>query len=139
MEIYPEIPLQPMEFVPALVTEMGGPGLKIETSLQIQHGDRILVMFELDRKRQQTSAKNPDTEEITYTYTSTLNIIENIGMVQEAGVVRRAEDSNNTYVIGVELIGLRDNEIDYLIRATNEASLNKNENVGQKVPAGTNA
>jgi hypothetical protein len=141
MEIYPEIPLQPMEFVPALVTEMGGPGLKIETSLQIQHGDRILVMFELDRKRQQTSAKNPDTEEITYTYTSTLNIIENIGMVQEAGVVRRSEDNNNTYVIGVELIGLRDNEIDYLIRATNEASLNKNENenVGQKVPAGTNA
>ena len=141
MEIYPETSLQPFEFIPALVTEMGGPGLKIETSAQIQNGDRILIMFELERKKEQTSVKNQDTEEITYTYTSDLTVIENIGMVQEAGVVRRTEDNNNVYVFGVELIGLRDNEIDYLIRATNEASLNKNsnENADQNVTAGINA
>ncbi|MEN6385885.1 MAG: hypothetical protein ABFD79_11915 [Phycisphaerales bacterium] len=136
---FPEIPLKPLYFLPAKVIEMGGPGLKIETSMQVKTGDRILVMFELERSTEHKTVKNPQTDEISNIYTSTLTLAENVGVVEEAGIVRRQEDNSEHYTIGVELMGLRDADIDTLIRATNNASLAKNENAPENTPAEINA
>jgi hypothetical protein len=134
---YPEIPLKPLYFIPAKVTEMGGPGLKIETSMEVAQGDRILVMFELERGKEHKTVKNSETDEISNIYTSTLTLVENVGVIEEAGIVRRKEDGSEHFIIAVELVGLRDADIDTLIRATN-ASLSKNENAEVKTPAEMN-
>jgi hypothetical protein len=125
---FPDVQMQPLSFLPAVVTELGGPGLRIETSLPVKKGDRILVMFELERDTQQSTAKNRETDAVTYVSTSILNIIENIGVVQETGIVKRTYDNQHRPTIAIELIGLKDTEIDCLIRATNAASLENMEN-----------
>ncbi len=120
---YPEITFQPLEFVAATITELGGPGLKIETSLRAQKGDRVLIIFELESKKERSFIKNQETEEITQIYTTTLKVAQNAGMVEEAGIVRRIGENSDSYMLAVELIGLHDKEIDCLIRATNEAAI----------------
>ncbi|PKL50673.1 MAG: hypothetical protein CVV39_01055 [Planctomycetes bacterium HGW-Planctomycetes-1] len=124
-----EISLQPLQFVPALVTELGGPGLRIEAPIEVQSGDRVLIMFELDRKKEQKLIKNPETEEVTEITTTTMKVVEDIGIVEEIGEVKRTEDAQGKLSIAVELKGLQDSDIDCLIRATNIASLNENKNV----------
>ncbi|MDD5010521.1 MAG: hypothetical protein PHQ00_00185, partial [Phycisphaerae bacterium] len=84
-----EISLQPLQFVPALVTELGGPGLRIEAPIDVQAGDRVLIMFELERKKEQKLIKNPETEEVTEITTTTMKVVEDIGIVEEIGEVKR--------------------------------------------------
>ncbi len=124
-----EISLQPLQFVSALVTELGGPGLRIEAPVEVQPGDRVLIMFELDRKKEQKLIKNKETEEVTEITTTTMKVVEDIGIVEEIGEVKRTEDAQGKLSIAVELKGLQDSDIDCLIRATNLASLNENKNV----------
>ncbi len=133
---FPDVQMQPLMFIPAVVTELGGPGLRIETSLQVKHGDRILVMFELERDTQQSSVKYQETDTVKYISTSILKTIENVGIVQEAGIVKRASDNPHCPTIAIELMGLNDSEIDCLIRATNTASL---ENIENNMPEEVNA
>jgi hypothetical protein len=45
----------PPEFVPAVVTELAGPGLRIESTLEVKAGERILVLFSLDEEKDQDS------------------------------------------------------------------------------------
>jgi hypothetical protein len=132
---FPDVQMQPLTFIPAVVTELGGPGLRVETSLPVKHGERILIMFELERDTQQSTVNYRETEVVKYIATSTLKAIENVGVVQEAGVVKRASENPNCPTIAIELVGLNDSEIDCLIRATNTASL---ENV-DKTPEEINA
>ncbi len=120
---FPDVQMQPLTFIPAVVTELGGPGLRVETSLPVKHGERILIMFELERDTQQSTVNYRETEVVKYIATSTLKAIENVGVVQEAGVVKRASENPNCPTIAIELVGLNDSEIDCLIRATNTASL----------------
>jgi hypothetical protein len=40
----------PPEFIPAVVTELAGPGLRIEAPLEIKVGERVLVVFSLDEE-----------------------------------------------------------------------------------------
>lgn len=127
-DLYPDIPLKPLQFVPAVVTELGGPGLKIETSMHVQQGDRILIMFELERERERNLVKNPQTDTFTQISTSTLKVIQNVGVVEETAIVRRTEEKPECFIIAVEMVGLKDSDIDCLIRATNEASINVEEN-----------
>jgi len=133
---FPDVQMQPLTFIPAVVTELGGPGLRIETSLPVRHGERILIMFELERDTQQSSVKYQETESVKYISTSILKIIENVGVVQDAGVVKRVDENPYCPTIAVELVGLSDAEIDCLIRATNTASL---ENADKKEPEEINA
>lgn len=133
---FPDVQMQPLTFIPAVVTELGGPGLRIETSLPVKHGERVLIMFELERDTQQSSVKYQETESVKYISTSILKIIQNVGVVQEAGIVKRVSENPHCPTIAVELVGLNDAEIDCLIRATNTASL---ENVDNKVPEDINA
>jgi hypothetical protein len=121
---FPEILLKPLQFVPAVVTELGGPGLRIEASIEVKVGDRVLIMFELDREKERDSIKNPENSEVT----TVLKIIEDVGIVEEIGEVRRTEDAPEGLSIAVELTGLSDSNIDELIRVTNAASPNENKN-----------
>lgn len=106
----PAATLGPPEFVPAVVTELAGPGLRMESSLEVKAGERILVVFDLAQEQDSILANrgiNP----------ATLKIVEDIGEV------RHAKRTQNGSSIAVELMGLSDSNIDELIRVTNAASL----------------
>lgn len=124
---FPEVALEPLKFAPGVVTEMGGPGLRIETDLQVQAGERILVLFELESEKELKSVKNIETEQMNHIYTSSLRMVQNAGRVQEVGIVKRAAENSTCFTLGIELTGLRDADIDCLVRATNAASLDNEE------------
>jgi len=102
----------PPEFIPAVVTELAGPGLRIEAPLKVEVGDRVLVVLRLDEEEEQASAPEPEDDK-----PSTLKIVEDIGEVRHTKVIP------NGFSIAVELIGLSDSDVNELIRATNAASL----------------
>jgi hypothetical protein len=95
---------KPLQFVHAVVTELGGPGLRIEAPLEVNMGERILVVFKLD-------------EETEPSPVAVSKIIEDIGEVKHSKAIK------NGFSMAVELIGLRDSDIRELIQATNAASL----------------
>ena len=102
----------PPEFVPAVVTELAGPGLRIESRLKVKVDDRVLVMLRLDEE----NGRDPD-EAIQNGKTTTSKIIEDIGEVRQVKAVQ------NGFSIAVELTGLSDSDVSELIRTTNAASL----------------
>ena len=107
------------QFVPAVITELAGPGLRIETALQVKAGQRVLVVFDLHRERGSIST-NPDSRQLAQK------------MMEDIGIVRHVRPIQDAFSIAVELIGLSDSNIDELTRATNAASLiacDKDENI----------
>lgn len=103
----------PPEFIPAVVTELAGPGLCIEASLKLQVGDRVLVVFKLDEEENQDSIN----QELEGDKTATSKVVEDIGEVRHIKAIQ------NGFSIAVELTGLSDTNVSELIRATNAASL----------------
>jgi hypothetical protein len=101
----------PPEFVPASVTELAGPGLRIEAPLEVKVGDRVLVILKLSEEEDNNPGSNRTGK------TAPEKIVENIGEV------RHTKSIKNGFSIAVELIGLSDPNISELIRATNVASL----------------
>lgn len=106
---------KPLEFVPAIVTELAGPGLRMEAPLEVKVGDRVLVMFRLDEEIQQDSDTQHQNNK-----TLTAKIIEDIGEVRHIKAIQ------NGFSIAVELIGLSDSDVSKLIQVTNTASLRAN-------------
>jgi hypothetical protein len=103
----------PPEFIPAVITELAGPGLCIEAPLKLQAGDRVLVVFKLDEEENQDSTRQkPEGDK-----TAAPKIVEDIGEV------RHVEAIQNGFSIAIELTGLSDTDVSELIRATNAASL----------------
>jgi hypothetical protein len=98
----------PPEFVPAVVTELAGPGLRIESRLQVKEGERVLVVFSLDEEQ----GRN-----LTTANTGISKIVEDIGEVRHTRAIP------NGLSIAVELTGLSDSDINELIRVTNAASV----------------
>jgi hypothetical protein len=92
----------PPEFFPAIVTELAGPGLRVEAPLKVIAGDKVLVAFKLDEGNDQG---------------------DSVKIVQDIGEVRHVEDTPKGFSIAVELVGLGDSDINMLMRATNIASL----------------
>ena len=103
----------PPEFFPAIVTELAGPGLRVEAPLKVRAGDKVLVVFKLDEGNDQG---------------------DSVKMIQDIGEVRHIEDTQNGFSIAVELVGLGDSDINMLTCATNIASLKAGVR-GQDVPA----
>ncbi len=101
----------PPEFVRASVTELAGPGLRIEAPLEVKVGDRVLVILKLSEEEDNNPGSNRTGK------TAPEKIVENIGEV------RHTKSIKNGFSIAVELIGLSDPNISELIRATNVASL----------------
>ena len=101
----------PPDFVPASVTELAGPGLRIEAPLSVNVGDRVLVIFKLEEKIQNSGSQKDE---------KTIRIVEDIGEV------RHTKSLENGFSIAVELTGLSDSNINELVSATNAASLKIN-------------
>ncbi len=97
---------EPPEFVPAIVTELAGSGLRIEAALQVKAGERVLVELNLDEKQAGDS---------TTDNAGTVRIIEDVG------IVRHTKSIPDGMSIAVELTGLSDSDIDELVRVTNAA------------------
>ena len=115
----PESSWGPPEFVPATVTELAGPGLRIESTLIVEEGERILVVLSLDEEHRR---------DLTAASGGILKIVEDIGEVRHIRIIPGG------FSIAVELTGLSDPDIDELIRITNAASVkagaeNKNDSV----------
>jgi len=87
-------PMAP-EFVGGTVRELSGPGLRILSAIEVNRGDRLLVVFELEDGK----------------------------LMQDIGEVRGYRDSGEGRSIGVELIGLNEAGIDELVRATNNIAI----------------
>jgi hypothetical protein len=100
----------PPEFVPASVTELAGPGLRIEAPLEVKVGDRVLVILKLSEEEQE-----PDSQRT--------GGAEPEKVVEDIGQVRHTKSIKSGFSIAVELTGLSEPNISELIRATNAASL----------------
>ncbi len=119
----------PPEFVPAVVTELAGPGLRIESSLDVKAGERVLVVFHLEQEQEQEQDAIPADDKPKVI---TLKIGEAIGDV------RHTEPVENGFSIAVELMGLSDSNINELIRATNAALLHTGDG-NKNMPASEDA
>lgn len=100
---------EPPRFVAATVTELGGPGLRIRTTLKLNIGDRVLLMFKLDQNKLSPEARAGDEK-----------IIEHIAKV------RHIINDENGSSVALELVGLSDDGVNELICATNDASIKLN-------------
>ena len=114
----------PPEFVRAEVTELAGPGLRVEAPLEVKVGERVVVILKISEQAG-TIPGRPALESRAGSPRHTSRIVEDIGEV------RHAEATRNGFSIAVELIGLNDSNVNELIRATNTASM--------KTAAGTRA
>jgi len=113
------VPVHPIEtcgspeFVPATVTELAGPGLRIETSLQISQGERVLVVFDLEAEPV-VSDESVDVDRKSH-------------LIEDIGEVRHVKHTKKGVSMAVELYGLKDADVDELIRAANVASIKGHE------------
>jgi len=131
----------PPEFVPGVVTELAGPGLRIEVPLEVEVGDRVLVVFKLDeevpaRRNGKASGLRPSSAECPS------RIVEDIGEVRHISSGRSLPEHDkamqNGLSIAVELTGLSDTDVSELIRATNAASM-KGGTEGQDIVGSVNS
>ena len=99
----------PPEFIPALVTELAGPGLRIETSLDVKVGDRVLVVFNLGQQKEVDSNRR-SARLVPYS------------IAEDIGTVRHISNIENGLSIAIELTGLNDSNINKLICAANTTS-----------------
>ena len=110
----------PPEFMPATVTELGGPGLRIETNLEVKAGDRLLVIVDLSEEKDQDL--NPSSKSTSLrSVLSRDRKITPLKIVEDIGEVRHVRALQNGSSIAVELTGLSDSNLNELIRATNAA------------------
>jgi hypothetical protein len=101
----------PPEFVPAVVTEMAGPGLRFESSLEFEAGERVLVVFNLDKEAEEGPVESSEDKPTSSK------------VVEDVGEIRHTRAIENGWSAAVELTGVSDSEVDELVRATNAASL----------------
>lgn len=112
----------PPQFVPAQVTELAGPGLRLETPLEVKVGERVVVILKISDGSEHHSAAHRGgisnrPRELHNGRTKPPKIVEDIGQV------RRTEATEDGYSIAVELTGLSDSNVSEMIRETNVASL----------------
>ncbi len=98
------------EFDEVIVTELAGPGLRIETKTELNVNDRIIVIFELEHIEEQ------DEQEGEANHKSQSRIVQDIGQVIHTRTIKGG------FSVAVELTGLNDNDVNDLIRATNLAA-----------------
>ncbi|MHC4582256.1 MAG: hypothetical protein ACYS14_12440, partial [Planctomycetota bacterium] len=103
------------EFVPATVTEMGGPGLRIEVPAAVEVGSRVLVVVKMSEESAADRRRNS-----AWSQNKTVRLSK---IVEDIAEVRRVEPVGDEFSLAVELTGLSDSDIDELIRETNSASM----------------
>jgi hypothetical protein len=105
----------PPKFVPAEVTELAGPGLKITAPLEVNAGDRVIVIL----KTKSSHSKDSNVSDFHQNENT-----GNFRIIEDIGVVKHAEKMENDFSIAVELTGLNDKNISEMVRITNEVSIN---------------
>jgi hypothetical protein len=99
------------EYVAGQLTEIAGPGLRVEAPVNVEAGDRVLLALKLGES----------------------NVVEGVGTVRRA-IRREGEDS----VLVVELVGLSREEVAKLSQETNAAAqeaVRQEAGEGAEVPA----
>lgn len=112
----------PPQFVRAEVTELAGPGLRVEAPLEVQVGERVVVILKISDGAEHHSTAHRDgtssrSRGLQGGRSKPSRIVEDIGQV------RRTEATEDGFSIAVELTGLSDSNVSELIRATNAASV----------------
>jgi hypothetical protein len=105
----------PPKFVPADVTELAGPGLRITAPMEVKVGDRVAVILRLTRDKLQ-DFELPDNE--TNKNSRPSRIIEDIGIVKHTEAIEKG------FSIAVELTGLNESNVSEMVKTTNEAFIN---------------
>ncbi|MHC4143939.1 MAG: PilZ domain-containing protein [Planctomycetota bacterium] len=105
----------PPEFVPAAVTELAGPGLRLEAPLEVKVGERVMVIIKMNEEQNQDATAQ--AAPLQNSKVTPSRIVEDIGEVRHIKTVQ------NGFSIAVELTGLSDSNVNELVRATNTASL----------------
>jgi len=114
----------PPEFVPAEVTELAGPGLRLETSLEVEVGDRVVVILKLGDNKNNRLTKQAKTDGIYSVFAGRENN-RPPRIVEDIGIVRHAEAAENGFSVAVELTGLSETNLSEMVRVTNAESLRK--------------
>jgi len=113
----------PPQFVPAAVTELAGPGLRVEAPLEVKVGERVVVILKVsDEERRESSAGRKDGSLPPVSAQKSRNTTPS-RVVEDIGQVRHIEAIQGGFSIAVELTGLSDSNVDELVRATNAASM----------------
>ncbi len=98
-------------FFAAVVTELAGPGLRLETELEVKTGQRVLIVFGLYEE-----TKDGGTE-------TTGDKGGKVSVVEDIGRVVHSQATGHGFSIAVELIGLGEHDVNRLIRITNLAGI----------------
>ena len=115
-----------LDFVPATVTELAGPGLRVRSPLELKRGERVLVVVKLDAQdpvRQSAvrevrlDGSELRTQAMSHEGRATIKVVEDIGEI------RHTEAVHGGFSAGLELTGLSDSNVNELIRATNAAAV----------------
>jgi len=101
---------QPLKLTEGHVTELAGSGLLLKTQVDVELGDRVLVILRLIDQRDPQHSKG--LEPVTRT-------------IQDIGIVRRIETTRTGFALGIELIGLADTDVDELLRVSKLISFNE--------------
>jgi len=106
---------EPPKFISADLIELAGPGLRLISPLEVNIGDRVIVILKLSKFNNRNNEK--------YGF-------ENIGtrpykIIEDIGLVKHAEKVDRGFSIAIELTGLTESNVSEMVRATNEASLSK--------------
>ena len=112
----------PPEFVPADVTELAGPGLRVVAPLEVKVGDRVVVIMKLGEKRGHDLIKQANSSTLHSDFAGH-GSSKPSRVVEDIGVVRHSEAVRDGFSIAVELTGLNETDLSELVRATNAASL----------------
>ena len=99
--------LNPPQFVHGIICELAGPGLLIETSLDVSVEDRVLVVFQADDDM----------------------------VVQDVGEIRHVTSSGSVFVMAIELIGLTEENVDTLVHLTNAVAMSQRASLSEKTGA----
>jgi hypothetical protein len=95
-----------LSFVPAVITEIAGPCLRVRTGLPVQIRQRVLLVFDLEEGR----------------------------LVQDVGEVRDIRSSETGDAIIIELIGLHAKAIGELVRVANQIAHDEASEVIESTP-----
>ena len=99
---------QPVHFIPTVVTSFSESELEVEASLDVQVGERIMVIFKLDVGQVEGHKSSPGLA---------------THILEDMGIVLQTQSKEKTFSIGLELIGLTHEAVDEFMRTSHLRAL----------------
>ena len=104
---------EPPKFMPADLIELAGPGIRLISPIEVEIGDRVIVILKLG---QLTNINIEQTDFVN-------NITRPFRVIEDIGIVKHVEEIEKGHSIAIELNNLSESNISEMVKATNEASL----------------